>query len=33
MAENNKDVVRRLNKAFEAGDNDAIVALLHDDII
>lgn len=29
----NKQIIRTLNKAFEAGDHDAIVALLTDDVV
>jgi uncharacterized protein len=33
MADSNTDVVRRLNKGFEAGDEEAILACLADDIV
>ncbi len=33
MSEANKNVIRRLNKCFEAGDHDGIIACLADDVV
>ena len=33
MSESNKQVVRTINRGFEAGDDVAILACLHDDIV
>lgn len=33
MSEGNKDVIRTLNRGFEAGDEAAILACLHDDVV
>jgi uncharacterized protein len=33
MSEANKDVIRRLNRNFETGDHDGIIACLADDVV
>jgi uncharacterized protein len=33
MSEANKDVVRRINQCFEAGDHDGIIACLADEVV
>jgi uncharacterized protein len=33
MSQANKDVVRRINKCFETGDDEALLACLHPDIV